>query len=203
MWEETRNKLLVKKRLQIYTGIIVLIFLALIGRIFWLQVIQEEIFINKAENQSTRWITEQAPRGEVVDSKGNILITNRPVYNLTLNYLGLKDQDISQVVQELVKVLEDPEITVEAVQASIKSQTSRLYEPIVIKRDIPIKVVIQLEERRRELPGVLVETSTQRSYVHGTVMGHLLGYVHSIKDELEDPAYENYGLGDLDRTSRT
>lgn len=197
MWKESREKLVIKKRLQIYSAVIIMIFLALIGRVFWLQVIQEEIFVNKAENQSTRWITESAPRGEVVDRDGNTLITNRPVYNLTLNYLGLQDQDISQVVEELVQVLNDPEITVEAVQANIDSQTSRLYEPIVIKRDIPIETVIQLEERRRELPGLLIETSTQRSYIHGTVLGHLLGYVHSIKDELEDPAYENYGLGDL------
>jgi penicillin-binding protein 2 len=197
MWKESRDKLQVKKSLQIYTAAVIMIFVILTGRIFWLQVIQEEIFVNKAENQSTRWITEEAPRGEVVDRNGNTLITNRPVYNLTLNYLGLQDQDISQVVEELVKVLKDPEITVEAVQTSIESQTSRLYEPIVIKRDIPIETVIQLEERRRELPGVLVETSTQRSYIHGTVLGHLLGYVHSIKDELEDPAYADYGIGDL------
>ncbi|HCP15028.1 MAG TPA: penicillin-binding protein 2, partial [Peptococcaceae bacterium] len=95
MWKESREKLVIKKRLQIYSAVIIMIFLALIGRVFWLQVIQEEIFVNKAENQSTRWITESAPRGEVVDRDGNTLITNRPVYNLTLNYLGLQDQDIS------------------------------------------------------------------------------------------------------------
>jgi len=197
MWEENRNRLLVKKRLVYYSGAIILIFIVLICRLFWLQVIQEEIFVNKAENQSTRFITIQASRGEVVDRNGNVLITSRPVYNLTLNYLGLQDQDINKVVQELVDVLKDPEITVEAVQESIKNQTSRLYEPIVIKRDIPIETVIELEERRRELPGVIIETSPQRSYVYGSLMGHLLGYVHSIKDELEQPGYENYGLGDL------
>jgi penicillin-binding protein 2 len=197
MWEESRNKLLIKNRLFIYGGAVILVFAILIGRLFWLQVIQEEIFVNKAVNQSTRWITIQASRGEVEDRNGAVLITSRPVYNLTLNYLGLQDQDINQVVKELVEVLKDPDITVEAVQESISKQTSRLYEPIVIKRDISIDTVIQLEERRRELPGVMVETSPQRYYTHGSLMGHLLGYVHSIKDELEQPGYENYGLGDL------
>jgi penicillin-binding protein 2 len=197
MWQENRNKLLIKNRLFIYTGCMIMIFLVLIVRLFWLQVIQEEIFVNKAEYQSTRWITEQASRGEVVDRKGNVLITSRPVYNLTLNYLGLKDQDINLVVEGLVDLLKDPEITFEVVQENIANQKSRLYEPIIIKRDIPIEMVIQLEERRRELPGVLVETSPQRLYTHGSSMGHLLGYVHSIKDELEDPLFEKYGLGDL------
>lgn len=196
-WQNNLDKQLIKKRLNIYLSLLVLLFAVLVGRLFWLQVMQETFFLDRAKTQSTRWITEQASRGEVVDRNGQVLITNRPVYNLTLNYLGLQDQDLSQVVEVLVEVLDDPEITIEYVQESIRSQTSRLYEPIVIKRDIPIETVIQLEERRHEIPGLLIETSPQRDYPHDTIMGHLLGYVHSIKDELEDPAYAEYGLSDL------
>ena len=128
--------------------LIAAVFYALLARLFWLQVMQEEIFLNKALAQSTRWVPEKASRGEIMDAGGNVLVTNRPIYNLTLNYLGLKNQDIEQFVENLVQVLGDPDITVEAVRASIDAQASRLYEPIMIKRDIPLETVIRLEERR-------------------------------------------------------
>jgi penicillin-binding protein 2 len=48
------------------------------------------------------------------------------------------------------------------------------------------------------LPGVIIETSPQRSYQYGTLASHLLGYVHSVtKEELEQPEYSDYGLADL------
>ncbi len=197
LWEESKERKQTRKRLILYGALVTAIFFVLVSRLFWLQVMQEEIFLNKAISQSTRWITEKASRGEIMDHRGNVLVSNRPVYNLTLNYLGLKDQDITQVVEGLVSVLGDPDITVEAVQDSIDAQASRLYEPIVIKRDIPLETVIRLEERRWQLPGILIETSPQRYYPYGGLMGHILGYVHPIKEEIDQAGYENHGLGDL------
>jgi penicillin-binding protein 2 len=197
LWEESKERKQIRCRLLLYGALVTAVFCALAGRLFWMQVMQEEIFLNKAITQSTRWITENASRGEIMDRQGSVLVSNRPVYNLTLNYLGLKDQDITQVAEDLVELLNDPDITVEAVQASIDAQANRLYEPIVIKRDIPLEAVIRIEERRWQLPGVLIETSPQRYYLHGGLLGHLLGYVHPISEEIDQEGYENYGLGDL------
>ena len=197
LWEESKERKQARGRFFLLGMLICSVFALLLGRLFWLQIMQEEIFLNKAVAQATRWIPEKASRGEILDCNGNVLVTNRPVYNLTLNYLGFKDQDIARVVEELVQVLDDPDITVEAVQASIDAQASRLYEPILIKRDIPLDMVIRLEERRWQLPGILIETSPQRLYPYGGLLGHVLGYVHPIKEELDQPGFENYGLGDL------
>ena len=197
LWEESKERKQARRRYFLFGVLVAAVFAVLLGRLFWLQVMQEEIFLNKAVSQATRWIPEKASRGEIFDREGHILVTNRPVYNLTLNYLGLKDRDIAQVVEDLVLVLGDPDITVEAVQASIDAQSSRLYEPIMIKRDIPLDTVIRLEERRWQLPGVLIETSPQRLYPYGGLLGHVLGYVHPIREEIDEPEFEFYGLGDL------
>ena len=197
LWEESTERKQARRRQLLFGMLIAAVFYVLLARLFWLQVMQEEIYLNKALAQSTRWIPEKASRGEIMDARGVVLVTNRPVYNLTLNYIGLKNQDIVQIVKDLVQVLDDPDITVEAVQASIDAQSSRLYEPIMIKRDIPLETVIRLEERRWQIPGILIETSPQRLYLYGGVMGHLLGYVHPIKEEIDQPGYESYGLGDL------
>ena len=175
LWEESVERKQARRRFFLFGVLVAAVFSLLLTRLFWLQVVQEEIFLNRAVTQATRWIPETASRGEIMDRNGHVLVTNRPVYNLTLNYIGLKNQDITQVVEDLVLVLGDPDITVEAVRASIDAQASRLYEPIVIKRDIPLETVIRLEERRWQLPGLWIEISPQRLYPYGGLMGHVLG----------------------------
>ena len=105
----------IKNSLYLYLGVVILIFLTLIARVGWLQLFNQGYYQNQAEKQSTRWVPEQAPRGEIVDTNGNVLISNRPVYNLTINYLGFKDQDMEMMISELVKLVDDEAITKEFV----------------------------------------------------------------------------------------
>jgi penicillin-binding protein 2 len=191
-----RSKTVLKRTLRIYQCAVIIIFIGLFARLAWLQLIQTEMYLTKAASNTMRWIPEEASRGEIVDSKGQVLVTNRPVFNISLNYLGLKDRDIDKVIQNLVPIINDPEITFDSIKKLVKSQ-NRLYEPIVIKRDVSIETVTAIEERRRDFPGVSVNVQPQRLYPYGTLAGHLLGYVHSIKEELEQPGYEDYGLNDL------
>ncbi len=201
--EVRKSKLILEKTLKIYTWVIVAIFLVMFVRVAWLQIIKTELYRTKAVSNIMRWLPETAPRGEILDRNGQVLATNRPVFNLCLDYMGMSDEDgtsqinSDEVVNRLVEILDDPEITYEQIQNMIKSQSGRLYEPVIIKRDIPIELVTVFEERRRELPGVSIIAQPQRSYPHETLAGHLLGYVHSIKEELEEPGFEDYGMADL------
>ncbi|MDD2401345.1 MAG: penicillin-binding transpeptidase domain-containing protein [Clostridia bacterium] len=195
--EDNKPKIILKSTLRIYLGIVIAIFIVIFLRLAWLQLIEADIYQTKAESNTMRWIPEVASRGEIVDNKGQVLVTNRPVFTVSLNYLGLKDQDIDEVIKKLVIILNDSEITYNSIEKIITAQRSRLFEPIVIKRDVSMEIVTAIEERRRVLPGVSVDVYPQRSYNYGALAGHLLGYVHSIKEELEKPGFEDYGMTDL------
>lgn len=195
--EGQRIKPVLEKSLRLYTKALVLIFALLLVRVAWLQIIKTEPYRMQAKSNTVRQIPDVAPRGEITDRNSQVLVTNRPVFNLTLDYLGLKDQSIEDVSAKLAEILQDPEITADSIKEAVKAQKNRLYEPIVLKRDIPIELMTSIEERRRDLPGVNIDSQPQRSYPFGSLAGHLLGYVHSIKEELEQPEYANYGLGDL------
>lgn len=195
-----KSKTVIEKALRLYTWVIILIFVVLIGRLAWLQLIKVDVYRLQADSNIIRMIPDTAGRGEMVDRNGQVLVTNRMVFNLSLDYLSLdkiKSEEQEKVISKLVQILQDPGITKESIEDSIKAQRNRLYEPITIKRDIPIELVTTIEERRHELTGVSIEVQPQRSYPYGTLAGHLLGYVHSIKEELELPEYAEYGLGDL------
>ena len=195
-----KSKTVLERTLHIYTWVIILIFSLLFIRIAWLQLIRAEDFRLQADSNTMRMIPETAGRGEITDRSGLVIVSNRPVFNLSLDYLSLDqlstaEQDLS--IRTLVEILQDTSITYETIKESIKAQRNRLFEPIIIKRDVPIELVTSIEERRRELTGISIDVQPQRSYPYGTLAGHLLGYVHSIKEELELPQFKDYGLGDL------
>lgn len=192
-----RERKILERTLKIYTGVIVVVFFVLLLRLAWLQLVQAEDFRTIAVSNTMRWIRETATRGEIWDKDGEVIATSRPVFNVALDYLGLKDQDVDKVIKDLLIILNDPEITFESVKQSIKSGDVKLFEPIIIKRDIPIELVTVIEEQKRDLPGVNITAQPQRHYNYENLAGHLLGYVHSIKEELELPEYEDYSIGDL------
>jgi penicillin-binding protein 2 len=186
--ETPKTTMVLGRTLRIYFGVVLVIFAVLFLRLAWLQLIQTSFYQLKAVSNTMRWIPEKASRGEIVDRNGEVLVTNRPVFNISLNYLGLKDQDIDEVITKLVQIIDDPEITYDSVKTLLKGK-NRLYEAIVIKRDVSMELVTAIEERRRELPGVSVDVQPQRTYLYGSLAGHLLGYVHSIKEELDTPVF--------------
>lgn len=195
--ETEKTRLVLEKTLQLYTWVVIIIFATMFLRIAWLQLIKDEWYRTRAASNTMRMIPATASRGEITDRNGQVIVTSRPVFNLSLDYLGLQDANREEVIDKLARLLNDPEITAESVNEAIKKQKSRLYEPIIIKRDIPIELVTMIEERRRDLAGVNIIVEPQRSYPYGVLAGHLLGYVHSIKEELELPEYADYGLSDL------
>ncbi|MFZ5942739.1 MAG: penicillin-binding transpeptidase domain-containing protein [Bacillota bacterium] len=189
-----RRKIL-ENDIKIMSRIVLVIFLVLIFRLGWLQLIEVEIYRTKAENNRMRLITIPATRGNIITADGVTIATDYPSFQVSITYLGLKEQD--KVVKRLSEILNDPKITPEYIDELIKNNRSRLFEPIVVKRNIDIETVTALESRRRELPGVTIEPAPERRYPFGNLAGHVLGYLREINEELGKEGYEDYKLGDL------
>ncbi len=169
-------------------------------KLAFVQFVQNDKYVTKAQENSIRLVSLKAPRGEIYDRNGKILANNRRVYTVSLTYLGLKDQ--KTVVNRLAELMNPsyPEITADYINQLIEDQRYRLFEPITVMRDVDWPMVVKLEEHRGELPGVEVNVEPLRYYPEKTLAGHVLGYVHPIydNDELEksyDPM--NYRVGDL------
>lgn len=191
-----KEKKRIEKTLKLYLGAIVFIFALMISKLTWLQIVNTEMYQTRAEQNRMRLIPLTAPRGPITDRNGKVLVTTNPVFNVSIAYLGLEDKE--KVVKKLTEILNDPEITEEYITEQIAAQRFRLYEPIIIKRDVTPEIITMIEERRQELPGVIIEQYPQREYLFNGLAGHLVGYVHSISTkEIEQPEYKDYGLSDL------
>ena len=63
-WEESEKKMHLKRRCFLLGLIAALVFVVLLVQLFWLQVRQEEFFLNRALTQSTGWTVEEEVSGD-------------------------------------------------------------------------------------------------------------------------------------------
>lgn len=188
----------VRPKLKWYSYLVMALLAVLFIRLAVVQLVYNEEYQTKAKENRVRLVPIKAPRGEIYDSKGNVMAANELVYTLSLNYPVLNNQ--TEVIGSLVALLNPqyPEITRDAINEKINLQKYRLFEPVVLLRDIPWELVVKLEELRQTLPGVSVSVEPLRYYPHASVAGHVLGYIHSISpDELGLETDYQYSINSL------
>lgn len=177
--------------MRIFLIIVCAIFLILVGRLSYMQLVQNDKFSTLARENRIRLITITAPRGEVFDRNGIKLVGNQPVYTVSLVNLGKKDT--GGVAERLAGILGiDPQ----EIQQKINQQ-KRLYEPVKIAIMVPPEIVTRIEEQRLELPGVAIDIEPMREYPNGNLLAHVMGYVKEINEEqLAANKDKGYKMGD-------
>jgi len=183
--------------MRIYLYMVIMIFLILVSRLAYMQLIQNDKFSTLARENRMRLITITAPRGEVFDRNGIKLVGNQPVYTVSLDKITLVrlgQEDTKEVIQRLAAVLgTDPE----EIQQKFEKQ-ERLYEPVKLAAGVPLEVVTRIEEQRLELPGVIIDIEPLREYPNGNMLAHVMGYVRQInKEQLAENKDKGYKSGDL------
>lgn len=179
-------------RLEILSIGVLLVFVALISRLVYLQVVQGKYYSGLADGNRIRLIPIMAPRGIFYDRNGTTLVSNRPGFTVSL--LPLTGPVPDAVIAKLSEILA---ISPTEIQTKL-TQHNGAFEPIRIKNDIGQDVVTKIEERRSELPGVVIEIQPIRNYVNNELGAHVFGYVSEINDvELEKKKADGYKTGDI------
>lgn len=184
-------------RLRTFAAIIFGLLAVLCIKLAVVQLFNSDIYQVKAKENRIRLVAIKPSRGEIYDRNGETLAANQLVYTLSLTNPGNDGKE--QLVEHLANVLQPyyPEVTAAVINEKIASQQFRLFEPVVIVRDIPWELVVQLEEDRQNLPGVSIDIEPLRSYPHDTLAGHVLGYIHSINQEELAASDGQYNINSL------
>ena len=163
-------------RFDVLLTIVVIIFLILLGRVFFLQAIEGDYYRGKAEGNRLRMLSMTATRGIMYDRNGQIVVGSRPAYMVSMLPTG-KQAD-PQVLQTLATYLQVPVKTLEDKVEAHKGG----YEPIRLASDVTLDKVTKIEEHRHELPGITVDVEPLRYYPHDTMASQLLGYVGEVSE---------------------
>lgn len=189
-----------KKKYRFCQGFVIVIFVVMLLRLMTLQLVDAPVYRTKAEQNRFRFLPIRAPRGDILDRDGEVLAANKIVNTVSLAKQQTDPETLDRTISILASLLGDvyPEIDAAYIKKQLDEHQVRPYEPVVIKRDIPMEVVARIEERRSELPGVLIGKEFVRSYPCNTLASHIIGHIGEIsQDELEKQKDENYRTGDL------
>ena len=128
------------RRLRVLGILMVLVIAVLIGRAGYLQIYEGEYYAGLADGNRIRIIPAVAPRGTFYDRNGQLLVTNRPGFTVSL--LPLTSPIKEEVIERLSALVHVP---VEDIKAKIAGHSG--FDPIRIKADVTPDIVSIIEEQ--------------------------------------------------------
>ncbi|SFB35828.1 penicillin-binding protein 2B [Cohnella sp. OV330] len=185
----------IKLRTLLAGGVITLLFLALWGRIYWVQVAHAEFWAEQARNT---WVTTKKlvqDRGTITDRTGTVLASDAAAYTLALSPKVIHELDaghpewklIDQIASKVNNILGKPEA---AVRKIIDAKTSkgvyyvqREVQPEGWKMDKEVADRLtafrdQLREQTgKKDVGIYLVEDKKRYYPSGSLASQILGYV--------------------------
>ncbi|ADU52294.1 penicillin-binding protein 2 [Thermaerobacter marianensis DSM 12885] len=171
--EERARRQRVRRR-NVLMALLVIWTVILLGRLYVLQVVMGDELSEYAAGQRLRKVYVPAPRGQIVDRRGQVLATTLPAYSAYLVYT--RDGLDPEARQLLSRILNIPVEAIEAAEAQLRVRPVPEI-PVRLKAELTPAEITALAENRDRLPGVIVEPQPLRYYPGGTLAAHVLGYV--------------------------
>lgn len=157
--------------------ILIGIFVVLICRLVYLQLVAGDYYHSLAEGNRLRAIPIAAMRGIMYDRNGQILVGSRPSFMVT--YVPTKDGMTNDELKKLSRLINQPEDKLREKIQKVKSA----YVPTVLATDLTQDIVTKIEEQRNELPGISVDVQPIRYYPYNEMAAQIFGYVGQIDEE--------------------
>jgi penicillin-binding protein 2 len=181
----------VRKKIKVYAVLVVISFLVVLMRIWYLQILRGEDFMGQSEQNRIRKISLPDYRGTIKDRQGETIVNIRPSFSLYIT-----PEDAGDFLESLKFLSELIDFNEGNLRDDIRE--SPLFKDVLIKRDISRKEIAYIEENKMLLPGIHIKVEPLRSYVHKDFASHILGYLGEVsKSELKTAILGRYEQGDM------
>ncbi len=186
-----------KKRLDIVTAVVLCMVGILVLRLWHLQIYMGADYRQQSERNRTRVLALPAPRGNILDRNGRLLVTNRPSFNVVWTRDDAPSTEEQEAIRRRLATLLGVDLSTILERCSLIDELPK-YTPITLAEDIDWPTLARIENRRFALPGIRIEARPIRRYPEGDIASHLLGYIGAInKQELRQRRDKGYTRNDL------
>jgi penicillin-binding protein 2 len=175
-WREQR---LFDQRALVCAAVIGLATIALIVRLFVLQVSRHEYYAELSQGNRVRNEPIPAARGLILDRHGELIAGSQPTYQLEL--VPEEVPDIDATLDGLVALKLIRAEDVDEIGRTIDS--SRTFDSVPIRLRMSDEDVARFAVHRFEFRGVDIKTRQTRWYPNGGLAVHALGYVGAISEQ--------------------
>lgn len=212
-------------RFSVVLGIIGLVFLFYMFRLFSLQVISGQSFIDRADENRVKDVSEPTQRGIITDRNGFVLARNAPSYNVIITPALLPSDEgaVQDIYRQLSKLIDIPVSRGKIDDESVKAfkycdndfgitqivyigDTNAPYTPVQVKCNIDEKTALIIQAKESDWPGVGIEILPVREYPTGILTSEVIGFLGPIPAALEEsmkeqgfvPGRDKYGYAGVE-----
>jgi penicillin-binding protein 2 len=164
------------RRIRLVYLLCILSFLMLISRLFFLQVIEHKQYLMLSEKNHIILEPVTAQRGLIYDRNGQVLVENKPLFNIRLmrNHVENIDEQLKQL-QEIISL---PSKNLKRLMNAKKHANT--YPLMTVKSHLSDEEVARFSAHQEDaFPAFTLVADTERYYPYGELLGHVLGYVRS------------------------
>ena len=159
------------------------VFIIILVRLFFLQVIDLEYKIS-ADNNSQRRIIQYPGRGLIYDRNGELLVCNEAAYDVMIIPNATREFDTLELINSLGISIQD------FYSRLGKARSHSYYRPSVFYKQMTALQHASFQEHLYKYPGFYVQDRTLRRY-NKKIAAHILGDVGEVSSEMiqEDSYY--------------
>jgi len=181
------------RRTLLLGGSQVLLLAGLAGRLYHLQIVENERYATLAEENRVSLRLLAPPRGRILDRYGGPVAVNEHNYRVML--VAEQATDIERTLERLSRIVAIDETEKQRILDNLRSK--RPFVPVKVAENLSWETVGRIEVNAPKLPGVNIDVGQTRAYPHGPPLAHVLGYVGAVdKQDMrkDDPLLEVPGF---------
>ena len=183
------------RRIAFAGGFLLLVFAVILLRLWYLQVLDGDNYLARANDNQVRDVAIAAPRGRIIDHAGRVLVDSRPANAIVVmpgRLPAALTPEREQVALRLSEALgyslrrrpcklASGTFQLVALACRIEREAAALpYANIVVRKDASQVEAAWLLEHRHELPGADVARIWLRTYPQGQVAAQLFGTIGEV-----------------------
>ncbi len=181
-----RNKTQNRRKTVVFFFAVLMVFAVLVGRLVYLIGFRGDYYSEKAEELHERERSIKAARGEIYDTNGVLIATNKTVCTISVIHSQLTDSE------KVIKVLaSELGMTEEAVRKRVEKVSAREKIKSNVEKEIGDRI------REYDLDGVKVDEDFKRYYPFDSLASKVLGFTGSDNQGIIglEVIYEDYLKG--------
>jgi penicillin-binding protein 2 len=183
-------------RLTALKYIFIIIFCVYTFRLFNMQILNGQFYLDQAQNISRRTTIIPAQRGEIYDrSFSQPFAINADSFAVTIVPAEVERGAMPELIERLSEYLGIPR---EQIDRKIPPQYYTLYQSLEVASNVSYETIAIMAENRDIFQGVSWQSKPMRNYPDLGSLSHVIGYVGDItRDELTMLYNQGYQQGDV------
>lgn len=173
-----RESKILNNRLIVASIVIVMLTLAVISRLFYLQIISYKHYATLSQENRVTLVPVPPQRGVIYDRNGVVLAQDAPSFSLEVTSDEVDDMDA--MLKALGEVITLSEREVKRFRRELKQK--RRFEAVPLRFNLDDEEMARFAVNRYRFPGVGVKARMVRHYPLGELGVHALGYVGRINE---------------------